>query len=159
MEEIGSDESEAQHKVTISKPFYLQTTQVTQGKWKSLMGYNPSEFKDCGDSCPVENVSWFDALEFISMLNVKENTDKYRLPTEAEWEYACRAGRSTRFCFGDSEDQLGEYAWYDANSKGKTHPVGGKNPMPGVSTTCTATSMNGVRIGMEIIPPATLPTL
>jgi len=127
-DEEGRHKSEIQHKVTISKPFYLQTTQVTQGQWKSLMGGNPSEFK--GDTRPVDNVSWDDAQQFISKLNQKENTDKYRLPTEAEWEYACRAGSIGRFCFGDSEDKLGEYTLYGFTKKKKKgpHPVGRKKP-------------------------------
>ena len=95
------------HRVTISRPFYLQTTEVTQGRWKDIMGSNPSRFKNCGDDCPVEQVSWDDAQEFIRKLNQKERTDKYRLPTEAEWEYACRAGTTTPFYTGDriSTDQ------------------------------------------------------
>ncbi|MCP4647051.1 MAG: formylglycine-generating enzyme family protein, partial [bacterium] len=89
-----------QHQVTISKPFYLQSTEVTQGQWKVVMGSNPSHFQNCGDDCPVEGVSWDDAQEFIKKLNRREGTDKYRLPTEAEWEYACRAGSTTRFSWG-----------------------------------------------------------
>ncbi len=76
-----------QHKVTISSPFYLQSTEVTQGQWKEVMGENPSHFKNCGDDCPVEKVSWDDAQDFIEKLNEKENTGKYRLPTEAEKEH------------------------------------------------------------------------
>ena len=77
---------------------------------------NPSDFKKCGKDCPVEKVSWFDAQEFIKKLNRMEKTDKYRLPTEAEWEYACRAGSTTRFSFGDDEARLRQYAWYANNS-------------------------------------------
>ncbi|MBW2708702.1 MAG: SUMF1/EgtB/PvdO family nonheme iron enzyme [Deltaproteobacteria bacterium] len=111
------DGDEPRHKVTLSKGFYLQTTEVTQGQWKKVMGSNPSFFKDCGDNCPVETVSWEDAQEFICKLNRKEGK-KYRLPTEAEWEYACRAGTQTPFSFGGclSTDQ----ANYD-----------GDYPMPG----------------------------
>jgi formylglycine-generating enzyme required for sulfatase activity len=120
----GSNEG-PQHKVKITKPFYMQTTEVTQSQWKAVTGNNPSYFK--GDDLPVEQVSWDDAQEFLKKLSAKENV-KYRLPTEAEWEYGCRAGSTTRFCFGDDESKLGEYAWFRANSDSKTHPVGGKKP-------------------------------
>lgn len=119
---------ERQHRVTITKPFYMQTTEVTQDQWREVMGSNPSHFKDCGADCPVEGVSWNDAQEFIRKLNQKERADTYRLPTEAEWEYACRANSITRFCFGDSDGKLGEYAWYSGNSSLKTHSVGQKQP-------------------------------
>jgi formylglycine-generating enzyme required for sulfatase activity len=116
------------HKVTISNPIYLQSTPVTQSHWKEVMGNNPSYFRGCGDYCPVENVSWNDVKIFIKKINEIEETDKYRLPTEAEWEYACRAGTTTEFFFGDDESKLGDYAWYDGNSNKKTHPVGQKEP-------------------------------
>ena len=116
------------HKITITKPFYLQTTEVTQGQWIKVMVNNPSEFVQCGKNCPVDNVSWNMAQEFIKKLNEMEKTQKYRLPTEAEWEYACRAGSKTRFCFGDDEDQLKDYAWYEENSGDRTHPVAQKRP-------------------------------
>ena len=122
------DEDERQHKVTITRPFYMQTTEVTQGRWKAVMGDNPSYFKGCGDDCPVENISWDDCQEFIRRLNQMEGTDKYRLPTEAEWEYACRAESVTRFYFGHDDRKLSEYAWYVANSGEQTHPVGQKEP-------------------------------
>jgi formylglycine-generating enzyme required for sulfatase activity len=127
-EEEGRDVDEKQHEVTISKPFYLQTTPVTQGQWKRIIKKNPSDYKKCGDDCPVENVSWDDAKAFISKLNKVEGGKNYRLPTEAEWEYACRAGSTSRCCFGDDEAYLGEYAWYDDNSEDTTHPVGLKEP-------------------------------
>jgi formylglycine-generating enzyme required for sulfatase activity len=91
---MGSDKDDDEkpiHKVIISQDFWLQKTEVTQGQWKSVMGNNPSFFKECGDNCPVENVSWDDAQEYIKNLNVK-GEGAYRLPTEAEWEYAARAG-------------------------------------------------------------------
>ena len=110
------------HKVNISKPFYLGTYPVTQREWKAVMGDNPSDFE--GDDLPVESVSWDNVQEFIRKLNDKEGTAKYRLPSEAEWEYACRAGTTTKYCFGDSESKLGEYAWYDDSPGNKTHPVG-----------------------------------
>ncbi len=102
--------------------------EVTQKEWREVMGSNPSRFT--GDNLPVEQVSWNDVREFIKKLNENEGTDKYRLPSEAEWEYACRAGTTTRYSFGDSESKLGDYAWYCDNSGGKTHPVGKKKPNP-----------------------------
>jgi len=102
--------------------------EVTQKEWREVMGNNPSYFK--GDSLPVEQVSWDDVQEFIRKLNEEEGTNKYRLPSEAEWEYACRAGTTTRYSFGDSESKLGDYAWYYDNLDGKTHPVGKKKPNP-----------------------------
>ncbi len=126
---MGSDEHDSEkpvHKVTINKPFYLGTYPVTQREWKSVMDDNPSNFK--GDDLPVESVSWNDIQEFIRKLNDKEGTDKYRLPSEAEWEYACRAGNITEYCFGDGESELVEYAWYNDNSGSKTNPVGQKKP-------------------------------
>ena len=99
------------HKVTIKNSFYMGKYPVTQKQWKKVMGNNPSNFK--GEDRPVENVSWEDVHEFVKKLNEKEGTDKYRLPSEAEWEYACRAGTQTRYSFGDDESKLNEYAWYD----------------------------------------------
>jgi len=122
------DTDERQHKVTISRPFYIQTSELTQAQWEAVIGNNPSHFKNCGEDCPVEGISWDDCQEFIRRLNQMEGTDKYRLPTEAEWEYACGAGNSTRFCFGDSDSQLGEYGWYVDNSGEQPHPVGQKEP-------------------------------
>jgi formylglycine-generating enzyme required for sulfatase activity len=117
------------HQVTISRPFYMQTTTVTQGQWKSVMGSNPSSFSSCGDDCPVEQVSWNDVQDFIRKLNQQEGTDKFRLPTEAEWEYAARSGgKQEEYAGTSSESNLGDYAWYYANSGGKTHPVGQKRP-------------------------------
>ena len=84
--------------------------------------------KNSGDDRPVEQVSWNDVQEFIKKLNQKEGTNKYRLPSEAEWEYACRAGSKTRFYFGDSNGSLEQYAWYNSNSSSKTHPVAKKKP-------------------------------
>jgi formylglycine-generating enzyme required for sulfatase activity len=88
------------HKVTLTKGFYIQSTEVTQGQWRAVMDNNPSNFKNYGDNYPVENVSWNDCKEFIRRLNQKEGINKYRLPTETEWEYACRAGTDTLFYFG-----------------------------------------------------------
>ena len=120
------DSDEQQHKVTLTKGVYIGVTEITQSQWKAIMGNNPSYFK--GDNLPVEQVSWNDCQEFIRKLNLQEGGNKYRLPTEAEWEYTCRAGTTTRFCFGDSESRLGDYAWYSSNSSSKTHPVSRKKP-------------------------------
>jgi formylglycine-generating enzyme required for sulfatase activity len=100
-DEKERDSDERQHLVTLRKAFYIQTTEVTQDQWKKVMGKNPSHFQNCGDNCPVEMVSWNDAQRFIRELNQIEGTDKYRLPTEAEWEYTCRTGTTTTFYTGD----------------------------------------------------------
>jgi len=92
---------ETKHRVTLTKPFYMQTTQVTQGQWKAVMESDPPSYSNCGDSFPVEKISWDNCQEFIGKLNQLEGTDKYRLPTEAEWEYACRAGTTTPFNTGN----------------------------------------------------------
>jgi formylglycine-generating enzyme required for sulfatase activity len=113
------------HEVTISKPFYMGVTEVTQAQYQAIMGMNPSDVK--GATNPVEMVSWNDATEFCKKLSEKTR-QAVRLPTEAEWEYACRAGTKTAFCFGDADTGLGDYAWYDGNSGSKTHPVGQKKP-------------------------------
>ncbi len=125
-DEPWRSKNETLHQVTLTRGFYMQTTQVTQGQWEAVMGNNPSHFKDEGDNCPVEKVSWDDVQEFIKKLDERERTDKYRLPTEAEWEYSCRARSRARYCFGDDKDRLSEYAWYWKNSGRKTHPVGEK---------------------------------
>jgi formylglycine-generating enzyme required for sulfatase activity len=116
------------HTVNIENTFYLGKHEVTQKQWYEIMGTNPSNFK--GGDLPVENVLWDDVQEFIRILNEKEGTDKYRLPSEAEWEYAAHAGTTTRFSSVDSITWLGEYAWYGDNSGNKTHPVGQKKQNP-----------------------------
>jgi len=93
-------DDEVQHRVELTKPFYMQRTEVTQGQWKAVMKSNPSHFNGRGDSFPVEQISWEDCKRFIEKLNRREDTDRYRLPTEAEWEYACRAGTTTPFNTG-----------------------------------------------------------
>lgn len=85
-------EDEKEHRVELTRGFYIQKTEVTQGQWKAVMSDNPSVFNSCGDACPVENVSWNDVQEFIKRLNTMEGGTKYRLPTEAEWEYVCKLG-------------------------------------------------------------------
>lgn len=94
---------EVPHVVFLTRPFFMQITEVTQAQWKAVMGDNPSFFKDCGDSCPVERVSWGDAKRFIDALN-RRKEGRYRLPTEAEWEYSCRAGTSGMFSWGNEVD-------------------------------------------------------
>lgn len=116
------------HKVKITKPFYLGRCPVTKKQWTKVMGSNPSHFE--GNNNPVELVSWDDAQNFIKKLNQMESTDKYRLPSESEWEYACRADTTTIYYFGDDESKLGGYAWYSGNSGRRTHPVGMKKPNP-----------------------------
>jgi formylglycine-generating enzyme required for sulfatase activity len=117
-----------QHRVRITKPFYLGKYPVTQEQWEALMGSNPSTFH--GAKNPVDLVSWDDCQAFLSKLNVKTDgqVGEFQLPSEAQWEYACRAGSKTKYYFGDDEFRLGEYAWYVANSGFKTHPVGLKKP-------------------------------
>ena len=120
--EIGRGTDETQHMVILTKGFYMQTTQVTQGQWKTVMGNNPSSFSSCRDNCPVENVSWDDIQTFIRKLNTKgEGT--YSLPTEAQWEYAARAG--TTGAYAGNLDDMG---WYDKNSGKKPHSVAQKQP-------------------------------
>ena len=128
---MGSDsdrpDEKPLHQVVISKPFYLGKYEVTQAQWQEIMGANPSHFK--GDpNRPVERVSWTMVQEFISKLNAREGHSLYRLPTEAEWEYAARAGSTTKYYFGDDDALLGQYAWYNKNDKGATHPVGQLKP-------------------------------
>ena len=122
------DNEKPAHKVKIITPFYLGKYEVTQEQWGAVMGNNPSSFK--GRKNPVEEASWDDCQKFFEKLNAKVGTQggKFMLPTEAQWEYACRAGSATAYCSGDEESGLGEYAWYDGNSDGKTHPVGEKKP-------------------------------
>jgi formylglycine-generating enzyme len=126
--ELGRNSDETQHKVILTKGFYAQSTQVTQKQWQEFMGNNPSRFQGEDDN-PVERVSWNDCQEFIAKLNRKADTKKlgivYRLPTEAEWEYACRAGTTTAFWWGNTIDPT--QANYDGNhiynngKKGECH--------------------------------------
>lgn len=121
----GYSDEKPVHTVCVSD-FYMGKYEVTQGQWKAIMGNNPSYFKNCGDNCPVENVSWYEVQEFIERLNSKTGK-KYRLPTEAEWEYAARSG-GKREKYAGTNDNPDNYAWYDSNSGKKTHPVGQKRP-------------------------------
>jgi formylglycine-generating enzyme required for sulfatase activity len=151
----GGGDEQPIHQVTISQPFYLGTYAVTQGQWEAVMGTNPSHFT--GDrNRPVEQVSWEDTQEFIQRLHTREGGARYRLPTEAEWEYACRAGSQTAYSFGGTPygvsgtpygasgtpygvggPSLSAYGWYAGNASegifalfrsGKTHPVGQRQP-------------------------------
>ncbi|MDR2574360.1 MAG: formylglycine-generating enzyme family protein [Desulfovibrio sp.] len=122
-------------KVIVSKPFFLGKYEVTQEQWMTVMGNNPSSFK--GRKNPVESVSWDDVQEFIKRLNAREGTNRYRLPTEAEWELAARGGTDTMFFFMKNPETfeevarpLGDYAWFLENAGGATHPVGEKKPNP-----------------------------
>ena len=128
--ESDRDDDETQHRVSITKPFYLGVTEVTQEQYQKVMGTNPSQFK--GPQNPVEKVSWADAVEFCRKLSAmpaeKTAGHVYRLPTEAEWEYACRSGTTTAYGFGDDASRLGDYGWFRSNSDSKTHPVGEKKP-------------------------------
>jgi formylglycine-generating enzyme required for sulfatase activity len=136
-------DEQPQHMVKVTHPFYLGTHQVTQGQYQAVMGDNPSTFKG-SDDLPVENVSWLDAVKFCNKLSERENRtpfyqvdgsevtvaggDGYRLPSEAEWEYACRAKSTTLYPFGDDASMLGEHAWSYDNSESETHPVSQKLP-------------------------------
>jgi formylglycine-generating enzyme required for sulfatase activity len=112
------------HRVTISEGFYIGRYEVTQSQWQAVMGNNPSYFKDCGGTCPVEQVSWNDAQDFVNKLNEANDGFKYRLPSEAEWEFACRAGTTGDYYAADVDD----IGWYANNSGRKTHAAGGKQP-------------------------------
>lgn len=122
------------HRVRITRAFYLSLCEVTQAQYSQAMGSNPSRFKDAGPDAPVEQVSWDNAVAFcrrLSALRVdKIVPGEYRLPTEAEWEYAARAGTAAACFFGDDPAALSDYAWCHRNSGGKTHPVGQKRPNP-----------------------------
>ena len=123
-----SDDELPRHSVTISKEFYLGKYEVTQEHWVAVMGSNPSKFK--ARTRPVEQVSWDDVQTFIRKLNAKEGSQKYRLPTEAEWEYAARADSGGKWCFGDDESRLSQFAHYDqdydqcTSNESCTNPVG-----------------------------------
>lgn len=118
------------HEVRITQGFWLSKYEVTQGQWVAVMdGQNPAFFTEAKvgqdwRNHPVEQVSWDEIQEFLKKLNANTEKEMYRLPSEAEWEYAARAGTGTIFAFGDDADTLKEYAWYDKNSGGTTHPVG-----------------------------------
>src|SRR5262249_5940693 len=122
----------AEHEVKVTQPFYMGATEVTVGQFREFVTQRKYQVGDerwekpgfdQGEDHPVVFVTWQNAVDFCTWLSEKEST-KYRLPTEAEWEYSCRAGKGeTKYCFGNEEAELAKYAWYRVNSGGKTHPV------------------------------------
>jgi formylglycine-generating enzyme required for sulfatase activity len=139
-EDGREDDEGPQVEVGITRAFLIQATEVTQGQWKATMGSNPSHFSSCGDACPVEYVTWFEAVEYANAVSRREGLEAcyrisgkdvqwskglackgYRLPTEAEWEYAARAGTT-----GARYGELDAIAWHEENSAKTTHPVGQK---------------------------------
>jgi formylglycine-generating enzyme required for sulfatase activity len=131
-DEPGRNPDETQHEVTLARGFYLQTTLVTQKQWKLVMGKEPSVLVNEGDACPVTEVSWDEVQEFLKKLNARGDA-RYRLPTEAEWEYACRAGTASAFASGDIAERfcghdpcLDAVGWYCGNSGRKVHAVARK---------------------------------
>ncbi|MCI7781066.1 MAG: formylglycine-generating enzyme family protein [Bacteroidales bacterium] len=120
----AEDDEKTTHRVTLSS-FYIGKYEVTQGLWKAVMDTNPSDWK--GDNLPVENVSWDDCQDFIRKLNAMTGKN-FRLPTEAEWEFAARGGNSSRGYKYAGSDNIDDVAWYNGNSGDKTHSVGTKSP-------------------------------
>lgn len=114
-----------QHEVTITHPFCISAYKITQAQYEAVTGSNPSKFT--GKDNPVDAVTWNDAVLFCKKASAQANRS-VRLPTEAQWEYAARAGTATRYFFGDDEGKLDDYVWYRENAKGGTHPVGQKLP-------------------------------
>jgi formylglycine-generating enzyme required for sulfatase activity len=132
-DEIGREELEIQHEVVLTRGFYLQTTEVSQAQWQAVMGINPSEYR--GDDLPVHNISWIDAKKFIRRLNQLEGDTLYQLPSEAQWEYACRAGSQKAFANGALtvpgsavDSLLDKVGWYKANARQAPHPAASKSP-------------------------------
>jgi formylglycine-generating enzyme required for sulfatase activity len=130
MGDVNGRNDETPHEVTLEQPFYLGVTEVTKAQWKAVMGNVPSKWTD--DNRPVERVSWEDVVSFcekLSSLPAERAAGRvYRLPTEAEWEYACRAGTTTSYSFGDDESLLGDFAWFKDNASDQSHAVGQKRP-------------------------------
>jgi formylglycine-generating enzyme required for sulfatase activity len=128
----GADAAQSPYQATISKRFFIGVHEVTNLQWKRVMGVTPSKWKD--DDRPVEQVTWEEAVEFcrrLSMLPDERAAGRvYRLPTEVEWEYACRAGTTSKRSFGDDRSQLQDHAWFRENASDETHPVGEKTPSP-----------------------------
>lgn len=112
------------HQVRIGYAFEMSKTEITQAEWLAVMGENPSGFTKCGEDCPVEQVSWEDVMRYLKRLN-KKSGKEYRLPSEAEWEYACRAGSNDTYCGGND---AGKVAWHKENSGNESSPVASKKP-------------------------------
>ena len=150
-DEVGRDngemEAEHQHVVVLTRPFMAMTSEVTQAEWEALMGAKEFEYEDCGATCPADSTSWLDAVAFGNALSKSRgltecylvdgesvtwpegpDCEGYRLPTEAEWEYMARAGTSTPYHTGASEEALARAGWYQGNWDGSSHTVGGKEP-------------------------------
>jgi len=127
-DDSGSAYEKPAHRVRLTKAFYMGTHEVTQQQWKAVMGRNPCYFKNWKD--PVYDISWNDCQDFVVKLNENfaDAGQQFGLPTEAQWEYACRAGSTTRYSFGDDEASLSEHAWFAGNSAPDTHPVGQRKP-------------------------------
>jgi uncharacterized protein (TIGR02996 family) len=115
------------HPVTLTRGFWLGVHPVTQAQWQAVLGPLPPHCNFEGDDLPVHGVAWKSARHFCEKLTRKTG-QRFRLPSEAEWEYACRAGTSTAYCCGDGQELLGEHAWYADNAGDKPHPVGQKRP-------------------------------
>jgi formylglycine-generating enzyme required for sulfatase activity len=156
VDEVGSQDDESQHEVTLTREYYIGVFEVTQAEYETIMRENPSYFPEAvihpavrhpetgrlitperkertdGSRYPVDRVSWDDAVRFCEKLSSRREEVKrsrvYRLPTEAEWEYACRAGSKTAFSFGGEASNLSQFGWYSENSNQSTHPVGEKQP-------------------------------
>ena len=126
----GNANEKPRHRVTFTKPFFMGAYEVTNAQWKLVMGSVPGQWKD--DDLPVETVGWEPVTEFCRKLSALPEERRagrvYRLPTEAEWEYACRAGTTTHWSSGDFESDLEVCGWFGRNAGGKTHPVGQKKP-------------------------------
>jgi formylglycine-generating enzyme required for sulfatase activity len=122
----GLPDAPAPRRIDVDKPFYLARYETTQAQWQAVMGTNPSEFK--GPNLPVENVSWSDCRSFLARLNARSPGAGFDLPTEAQWEYACRAGSTTKWCTGNDESRVEQCAWFVGDSGFSTHPVGEKKP-------------------------------
>ena len=167
--EADRDDDETQHHVKLSQPFYLGVHEVTQGQWQAVMGTTPWSGQDYvkeGADYPATYVSWEDAVKFCEELTKRERAagrlradQEYRLPTEAQWEYACRGGTSTAYSFGDDASKLGEYAWFDGNARRRrTRSMRIKSARRSrirlACTTCTGTCGSGARTGMAIIRAA-----
>ncbi len=173
-DEIDRGEDESQVEVRITKPFRMGRTVVTRGQWRAVIGTEPWRYqglkkKHCGDDFPAVHVSWYDAVVFCETLTDLERetgrltaNQSYRLPTEAEWEYACRAGTTTAYSFGDAQHLLNEYGWYNDNSgrmihavaQNKTNPWGLFDMHGNVSEWCADWYDEGLEGGNDPAGPA-----